>query len=96
MLVHSSSVKSSDLSNPLPTPVALLPKASLGYRRVSATVALPQRSPATQGGCFPSALESAHSTFHHLVTATLSSVFINKKIQLHYSCPRGVQQEKEP
>lgn len=64
---------------PLPTPVALLPKASLGYRHVSATVALPQRSPAMQGGCFPSALEGAHSAFHHLVTATLSSIFINKK-----------------
>lgn len=32
-----------------------------------------------QDGCFPYALEGAHSMFCHLVTATLSSAFINKK-----------------
>lgn len=47
------------------------------------------------GGCFPSALEGTHNAFHHLVTATLSSALINKKIQLLYSCPHGAQQEKE-
>lgn len=49
-----------------------------------------------QSGCFPRALEGAHSTFHHLVTATLSSAFINKKIQLLYSGPCSVQKEMEP